>query len=154
MAIEQATFNVLLEAIERFINEKLVPIEALVDKNDQVPEFVISEMRELGLFGLSIPEKYGGLGLNMREEIEVAICLGQTTPAFRSVFGTNIGIGSQGIIMDGTEEQKAHYLPKLATGEIILSFALTEPEAGSDAGSLQTSARKDGDNYVLNGTKR
>ena len=117
MAIEQATFNVLLEAIERFINEKLVPIEALVDKNDQVPEFVISEMRELGLFGLSIPEKYGGLGLNMREEIEVAICLGLTTPAFRSVFGTNIGIGSQGIIMDGTEEQKAHYLPKLATGE-------------------------------------
>lgn len=154
MAVDLVTFNALLETIEGFINEKLVPIEALVDKNDQVPEFVISEMRELGLFGLSIPKKYGGLGLNMREEIEVAIRLGLTTPAFRSVFGTNIGIGSQGIIMDGTEEQKAHYLPKLATGEIISSFALTEPEAGSDAGSLQTSARKDGDNYVLNGTKR
>ncbi len=154
MALDTETFNILLETVERFVAERLVPLEAQVAAEDQVPADVITEMKELGLFGLTIPEEYGGLGLTMTEEIEVAIKLGGTTPAFRSVFGTNIGIGSQGIVMDGTVEQKAHYLPKLATGEIISSFALTEPEAGSDAGSLKTSARLDGDHYVLNGTKR
>ncbi len=154
MALDRETFNILLETVERFVAERLVPLEAQVAAEDQVPADVITEMKELGLFGLTIPEEYGGLGLTMTEEIEVAIKLGGTTPAFRSVFGTNIGIGSQGIVMDGTVEQKAHYLPKLATGEIISSFALTEPEAGSDAGSLKTSARLDGDHYVLNGTKR
>ena len=154
MALDTETFNILLETVERFVAERLVPLEAQVAAEDQVPADVIAEMKELGLFGLTIPEEYGGLGLTMTEEIEVAIKLGGTTPAFRSVFGTNIGIGSQGIVMDGTVEQKAHYLPKLATGEIISSFALTEPEAGSDAGSLKTSARLDGDHYVLNGTKR
>ncbi len=154
MALDTETFNILLETVERFVAERLVPLEAQVAAEDQVPADVIAEMKELGLFGLTIPEEYGGLGLTMTEEIEVAIKLGGTTPAFRSVFGTNIGIGSQGIVMDGTVEQKAHYLPKLATGEMISSFALTEPEAGSDAGSLKTSARLDGDHYVLNGTKR
>ena len=154
MALDRETFNILLETVERFVAERLVPLEAQVAAEDQVPADVIAEMKELGLFGLTIPEEYGGLGLTMTEEIEVAIKLGGTTPAFRSVFGTNIGIGSQGIVMDGTVEQKAHYLPKLATGEMISSFALTEPEAGSDAGSLKTSARLDGDHYVLNGTKR
>jgi len=154
MALDRETFNILLETVERFVAERLVPLEAQVAAEDQVPADVIAEMKELGLFGLTIPEEYGGLGLTMTEEIEVAIKLGGTTPAFRSVFGTNIGIGSQGIVMDGTVEQKTHYLPKLATGEIISSFALTEPEAGSDAGSLKTSARLDGDHYVLNGTKR
>ncbi len=154
MAIDRKTFKALIDGIERYIAERLVPMERSVAENDEVPADIITEMRELGLFGLSIPEEYGGLGLNMSEEIEVAICLGATTPAFRSVFGTNIGIGSQGIIIDGTEEQKKHYLPKLATGEIISSFALTEPEAGSDAGSLKTRAVKKGKNYILNGTKR
>ena len=154
MALDTETFNILLETVERFVAERLVPLEAQVAAEDQVPADVIAEMKELGLFGLTNPEEYGGLGLTMTEEIEVAIKLGGTTPAFRSVFGTNIGIGSQGIVMDGTVEQKAHYLPKLATGEMISSFALTEPEAGSDAGSLKTGARLDGDHYVLNGTKR
>jgi len=154
MALDTETFNILLETVERFVAERLVPLEAQVASEDQVPADVIAEMKELGLFGLTIPEEYGGLGLTMTEEIEVAIRLGGTTPAFRSVFGTNIGIGSQGIVMDGTAEQKAHYLPKLASGEMISSFALTEPEAGSDAGSLKTSAKLDGDHYVLNGTKR
>ena len=154
MSIDKKTFHALLETIERYVAERLVPMEATVAENDEVPADIVAEMKGLGLFGLSIPEKYGGLGLNMSEEIEVAICLGATTPAFRSVFGTNVGIGSQGIIIDGTQEQKQHYLPKLATGEIISSFALTEPEAGSDAGSLRTRAVKKGDNYILNGTKR
>ena len=102
-------------------------------------------MKALGLFGLSIPEEYGGLGLTMEEEVAVAFELGRTSPAFRSLIGTNNGIGSQGIVIDGTPEQKARYLPRLASGEIIASFALTEPGSGSDAASLATTARRDGD---------
>jgi acyl-CoA dehydrogenase len=154
MALDPETFGLLLDTVERFVTERLVPLEAQVAEEDQVPAEIIEEMKQLGLFSLSIPEEYGGLGLSMSEEIEVAFRLGGTTPAFRSVFGTNVGIGSQGIVMDGTDAQKEHYLPKLATGEMIASFALTEPEAGSDAASLRTSAIKDGDHYVLNGTKR
>ena len=111
-------------------------------------------MRELGLFGLTIPQEYGGIGLNTYEECRVVMELGRTSPAFRSIIGTNNGIGAQGIVMDGTEEQKTYYLPKFASGEIISSFALTEPDAGSDAGSLQTKAIREGDDYILNGTKR
>lgn len=154
MALDEETFGILIDTVERFVADRLVPIEAQVAEQDEVPAEIIEEMRELGLFGLSIPEEYGGLGLTMSEEVQVAIRLGATTPAFRSVFGTNVGIGSQGIIMDGTDAQKEHYLPKLATGEMIASFALTEPDAGSDAGSLKTRAEKEGDHYILNGTKR
>src|SRR5687768_17434266 len=119
-------------------------------------------MRELGLFGLSIPEEYGGLGLTMGEEVRVALELGGTTPAFRSAFGTNVGIGSQGLVMAGNDEQKAEWLPRIASGEIITSFALTEPGAGSDSASVQTKAVRDGDPgwgsgagvYRLTGTKR
>ena len=111
-------------------------------------------MRELGLFGLSIAPEHGGLGLNMEEEVRVVFELGQTSPAFRSLAGTNIGIGSQAIVLAGTDEQRARYLPRLASGELIGSFALTEPDAGSDAMALRVSAERDGDHYVLNGTKR
>ncbi|HEX6362081.1 MAG TPA: acyl-CoA dehydrogenase family protein, partial [Albitalea sp.] len=103
---------------------------------------------------LTIPEDYGGLELTMEEEARVMVELGKTSPAFRSVIGTTVGIGSQGILIDGTPAQKDHYLPRLASGELIASFALTEPEAGSDAASLRTTARRDGDHYVVNGTKR
>ena len=108
----------------------------------------------MGLFGLSIPEEYGGLGLTMAEEVRVALELGRTTPAFRSAFGTNVGIGSQGLVMAGSEAQKAEWLPRIASGEIITSFALTEPGAGSDSASVQTRAVRDGDVYRLTGTKR
>jgi acyl-CoA dehydrogenase len=111
-------------------------------------------MREMGLFGLSIPEEHGGLALSMTEEVRVALELGRTTPAFRSVFGTNVGIGSQGLIMAGTDAQKAEWLPRIASGEIITSFALTEPGAGSDSASVQTRAVRDGEVYRLSGTKR
>jgi acyl-CoA dehydrogenase len=144
----------LISTVARFVKERLVPIEDDVAENDAVPDDVIQEMRDLGLFGLSIPTEYGGLGLTMEEEALVAFELGRTSPAFRSVIGTNNGIGSQGIILFGTEAQKQKYLPKLASGEMISSFALTEPEAGSDAASLKTTARREGDHYVLNGTKR
>jgi acyl-CoA dehydrogenase len=111
-------------------------------------------MRALGLFGISIPQEHGGLGLTMEEEVLVAMELGQTSPAFRSVIGTNVGIGSQGVVMFGTDAQKKEWLPKLASGEVIASFALTEPGAGSDAAGVKVSAKRDGDDYIINGTKR
>ena len=111
-------------------------------------------MKQLGFYGLTIPEVYGGLGLNMSEEIQVVRLFGHTSPAFRSAFGTNVGIGSQSLVIDGTEAQKQQYLPKMATGEIVGSFCLTEPEAGSDAASVKMTAVKVGSNYRLNGTKR
>jgi acyl-CoA dehydrogenase len=154
MALDQMTLDQLVDSVSRFVRERLVPMEDRVAREDAIPEEIVSEMRELGLFGLTIPEEYGGLGLNMSEEIRIAFELGQTSPAFRSCIGTNNGIGSQGLIMDGTEEQKQRYLPKLASGEIVGSFALTEPGSGSDAASLRTSGRREGNGYVLNGTKR
>ena len=154
MIRDQETLNTLLDTVSRFVRERLVPREQEVAENDRIPDEIVQEMKELGLFGLSIPEEYGGLGLTMEEEVLVALELGQTSPAFRSIMGTNNGIGSQGIIMDGTDAQKERYLPRMATGEIIGSFALTEPDVGSDAGSVKTTAIRDGDHYVINGTKR
>ncbi|WP_262691260.1 acyl-CoA dehydrogenase family protein [Kordiimonas aestuarii] len=154
MALEKETLHQLCTTLERFVHERLIPHERVVAETDAIPKDILAEIRELGLFALSIPEEYDGLGLNMQEEVEVAMVIGEAAPAFRSIFGTNVGIGSQAIVLDGTPEQKSRYLPKLASGELIGSFCLTEPEAGSDAGSLRTSARKDGDCYVLNGTKR
>jgi len=154
MAMDQATLDQLLTIVKRFVREKLMPLEEYVEEHDEIPTDLIEEMKALGLFGLSIPESYGGLGLNMIEEAIVMQEVGYTSPAFRSVFATNVGIGSQGILIDGTSEQKEKYLPKLASGEYIGSFALTEPDAGSDAASIQMRAKLDGDSYVLNGTKR
>jgi acyl-CoA dehydrogenase len=154
MALDKDVLDQLLDTLGRFVREKLVPLEHKVAEDDAIPPEVIAAMREMGLFGLSIPEEYGGLGLSMSDEVQVAFQLGQTSPAFRSLIGTNNGIGSQGIVIDGTEEQKQNYLPRLAAGEIVGAFALTEPESGSDAGSLRTTARRDGDHFILNGTKR
>ncbi|MEQ5843139.1 acyl-CoA dehydrogenase family protein [Paraburkholderia acidicola] len=154
MIRSQETLNLLLDSIARFVRERLVPNEELVAETDQIPAALLDEMRELGLFGLCLPEEYGGLGLTMEEEVLAAIELGRTSPAFRSAIGSNNGIGSTGIVLDGTPEQKERYLPRLASGELIGSFCLTEPEAGSDAASLRTTAVRDGDHYVLNGTKR
>ena len=154
MIRDQDTLNQLVDTVARFVRERLVPNENLVADEDRIPEDVVAGLRSLGLFGMSVPEEYGGLGLTMEEEVSIGFELGQTSPAFRSMLGTNNGIGSQGIVIDGTEEQKRRWLPRLASGEIIGSFALTEPDAGSDAASLRTSAVRDGDHYLLNGTKR
>ena len=154
MIRDQQMLDQLLDTIRQFVKNELVPIEHQVDETKEIPEDIIQQMRELGLFGLTIPEEYGGLGITMEEEVYVAMELGHTSPAFRSLIGTNNGIGSSGILIDGTDAQKQKYLPRYANGEIIGSFCLTEPDAGSDAASLKTSAVKDGDYYVLNGTKR
>lgn len=154
MPLDQDTRTQLINTLERFVRERLIPLEAQVEEEDAVPEDVQDEMKAMGLYGLSLPEEYGGLGLGMVDDALVNVILGWATPPFSTAFGTNIGIGSQGIAIDGTEEQKRKYLPPIASGEIIASFALTEPGSGSDAGSLKTSARRDGDDYILNGTKR
>src|SRR5258708_36335289 len=154
MPLTKESLDGLLSAVARFVKERLVPLQASVAENDAVPDAVVDGMKAMGLFGRSSPEEHGGLGLTMEEEVLVAFELGPTSPVFRSVRGPNNGMGSQAIIMFGTDEQKKRYLPLLATGEVIGSFALTEPEAGSDAGSVRTTARRDGDHYVLNGTKR
>jgi acyl-CoA dehydrogenase len=154
MALDAETRDQLLEAVRRFVAERLRPLEAQVAEADVIPDPVLAEMRELGLYGLSIPEAYGGLDLSMEEECLVAMELGHASPAFRSAIGTNVGIGSQGLVMFGNEAQKAKYLPGIASGEIITSFALTEPEAGSDSASVRTAARREGDHYVLDGSKR
>ncbi|HEX6858944.1 MAG TPA: acyl-CoA dehydrogenase family protein [Caulobacteraceae bacterium] len=154
MALDAETRDQLIDTVRRFVAERLRPIEAQVAENNEVPQPVVQEMRDLGLFGLSIPEEYGGLDLSMEDECLVVFEIGKASPAFRSEFGTNVGIGSQGLVMFGTDEQKAKYLPGIASGEIVTSFALTEPEAGSDSASVQTRARREGDHYVLDGTKR
>ena len=154
MIKDQQILDQLLETVIRFVSQELIPTEAQVAEQNDIPTELIAKMAELGLFGLSIPTSYGGLGLTMEEECLVALELGRASPAFRTVVGTNIGIGSQGLIMDGRPDQKDYWLPRLASGDVISSFALTEPDAGSDAGSIRTSAVRDGDCYRLNGTKR
>jgi acyl-CoA dehydrogenase len=154
MALDAETREQLIDTVRRFVAERLRPLEAKVAEDDAMPDDLLEEMKALGLYGLSIPEEYGGLDLSMEDECLVAVELGRTSPAFRSAFGTNVGIGSQGLCMFGTDAQKQKYLPGIASGEIITSFALTEPEAGSDSANVQTRAILDGDAYVLNGTKR
>lgn len=154
MIRDPETQTLLEDGVRRFVQQVLVPREEEVAETDLIPADIVGQMKELGLFGLSLPEEYGGLGVTMEEEVRIAFELGQTSPAFRSLIGTNNGIGAMGIYLDGTEAQKQAYLPRLASGELIGSFALTEPEAGSDAASLRTTAVREGDFYILNGTKR
>ncbi|MEX1032983.1 MAG: acyl-CoA dehydrogenase family protein [Cellvibrionaceae bacterium] len=154
MIRDREFINQVLDTISRFVRERLVPQEAQVAEDGKIPDDIVQEMKDLGFFGLTIPEEYGGMGLTMEEEVLVAFELGRTSPAFRSLIGTNNGIGSAAIVFDGTEAQKQKYLPLYASGETIGSFCLTEPDVGSDSASVKTSAVKDGEHYVLNGTKR
>lgn len=154
MIRDTETLQILLDSLRQFVGEVLIPRENEVADTDTIPQDIVEQMQAMGLFGLTLPEEFGGLGVTMEEEVNIAFELGRTSPAFRSYIGTNNGIGSIGILLDGTEAQKQHYLPKLASGELLSSFCLTEPDAGSDAASLKTSAVRDGDSYILNGTKR
>lgn len=155
MALDLETFTLLKDTVRRFVDERLIPAEPAVAEADAIDPAILAQMRELGLYGLSIPEQWGGLGLSMAEEVEIVMELCRAAPAFRSAVGTNIGIGSQALVLAGTEAQRQCYLPRLASGELVSSFALTEPDAGSDAASLRTRAvrRADG-SWVINGTKR
>ncbi|MDG2267505.1 MAG: acyl-CoA dehydrogenase family protein [Alphaproteobacteria bacterium] len=154
MSLDQVSFSIILDTIKKFVDNKLIPREEEVSDTNKIPEDIIKEMQKLGLFGISIPNEYGGSNLSMKQEVMLTFELGRASPAFRSIAGTNIGIGSQAIVMSGTEKQKNKYLPKFATGELIGSFALTEPDSGSDAMSITTTAKKIGNKYIINGTKR
>ncbi|WP_019936417.1 acyl-CoA dehydrogenase family protein [Bordetella sp. FB-8] len=146
-------FDAYLASLRRFCRERLIPREAEVSDLDEVSADLVREMAEQGLFGYSIPQAYGGAGMTTEELVMAAMELSQCSVAFRARVGTNTGIGSEALVSDGSEEQKRRYLPELASGRMTGCFALTEPEAGSDAAALRTTARAEGDTYVLNGTK-
>lgn len=154
MSIDRAALEEFRSSVRRYVRDRLVPIEAQVAEEDSIPQHVLDDFRTMGLFGLSTPEEYGGLGLGSEEEIEIIMELSWASAAFRTLIGINLGMGSQGILMDGTETQKREWLPRIASGETITSFCLTEPDAGSDAGALRTRALREGDEYVITGTKR
>jgi acyl-CoA dehydrogenase len=152
--MDTETFGLLKDQLARYVEERLIPAEDAVEEADDIPPDIVSEFKAMGLFGLSVPEEFGGLGLTMAEESQLVRILTRASVTFRSLIGTTVGIGSQGIMIDGTEAQKAEWLPKFAKGEAIASFALTEPGAGSDAASLRCSAVQEGEYFRINGTKR
>jgi acyl-CoA dehydrogenase len=145
--------RLMRDTARRFVRNELEPISQKVEEEEKIPESVVQKMREMGFFGMSIPEEYGGMGLGTLGECVMNEEFGRVNSSFRSRFGTNNGIGSQGILIDGTPEQKEKYLPQIASGEWTAAFALTEPNAGSDAANIQTKAEKKGDVYLLNGLK-
>ncbi|MET7781347.1 acyl-CoA dehydrogenase family protein [Streptomyces sp. NPDC005388] len=164
--MDAADFSAVLSEVRRFVRERVVPLEAEIDEKDEMPADIREAAKKMGLFGFALPEEYGGLGLSMYEEAQLMFELGYTTPSLRSMFGTNNGIAGHVLMVGGTEEQKAEWLPKIASGEVLASFALTEPDAGSDPSTLTTrahlddggtsrsSAAESGGEWVINGAKR
>ena len=148
-----SAFDALLAGLSRFVKDEAIPREGEIEKTDEVPPDLVERMRTLGYFGWSIPCEYGGAGLTTERLVRGAMELSQASVAFRARVGTNTGIGSEALVADGTPDQKRRYLPRLASGEMTGAFALTEPDAGSDATALATSARREGDHYILNGSK-
>ncbi|HVR90430.1 MAG TPA: acyl-CoA dehydrogenase family protein [Novosphingobium sp.] len=146
-------FEQFIEQLRRYVRERLIPAEAEVIAQDRVPEPIVDEMREMGLFGLTMPEEYGGSGMNLGQYVETIRTLSYAMPAYRSVASINLGMVCSALKNAGTAEQKAEWLPRLAAGEIA-SFGLTEPGSGSDSAAMQTTAVRSGNGYVLNGTKR
>src|SRR3954463_11403907 len=153
MAPTDDDFREMVREIRRFVRERVVALEERIDAEDEIPEGIREQAKELGLYGFALPAEYGGIGLTMAQEVELVFELGWTTPAFRSLFGTNNGIAGHTLMAGGTEQQKTTYLPKLASGEWVASFGLTEPDAGSDPAGLTTRAVRDGGDWVINGTK-
>ncbi len=147
-------FDQLIEVLRDFIRGEVMPAEAGIDESDEIPARLIAQAKEMGLYGYALPTEYGGLGLSVQQQVLVTIELGYTSPAFRSLFGTNNGIAGQVLVLAGTDEQRKQWLPRLASGEVVASFALTEPDAGSDPSRLTTSARPEDDGWVIDGLKR
>jgi acyl-CoA dehydrogenase len=152
--VSETEFNELIELLRDFIRREVMPAEAGIDETDEIPSRLIAQAKEMGLYGYALPSEFGGLGLSVRQQVLLTIELGYTSPAFRSLFGTNNGIAGQVLVMGGTDQQRKQWLPRLASGEVVASFALTEPDAGSDPSSLVTSAVPDGDGWVIDGLKR
>ncbi|MBX3609211.1 MAG: acyl-CoA dehydrogenase family protein [Hydrogenophaga sp.] len=146
-------FARLLTDVREFVRNECLPLEEQIDIDDQIPEALVQRMREVGLFGHSIPEAYGGAGLTSEELSLVNMEVSQVATTFRARFGGNTGIASESLVVDGTPAQKDKYLPQLASGRVTGCFALTEPQAGSDATALDTVAVRDGDHFVITGRK-
>lgn len=153
MIRDQQAFDLFLGDVRRFVRDKAFAREAEVERENEVPADLVQNLRDNGYFGWSIPQAYGGAGLTTEELVLAAFELSQCSVAFRARVGTNTGIGSEGIVVDGTEAQKQRYLPRLASGEWTGCLAVTEPEAGSEATNVQTTAQRDGDDYLLDGEK-
>jgi len=151
--MDEDSFAAFIGLLERFVRERLVPAEKEVLAINRVPDAILAEMRQVGLFGISTPPEYGGAGMNVSQYIETIRQISWASPAFRSIISINVGMVANAFLAGGTEAQKAEWLPRLAEGAIA-SFGLTEPDTGSDAAGLKTRAVRDGDSYVLNGTKR
>ena len=152
--VEDPELREILAAVREFVRDVVVPAEDDIEATDEIPARIRDAAAAMGLYGFAIPAAYGGLGLSLPEEVRLVFELGYAAPAFRSLFGTNNGIAGHVLLEGGTEKQRAEYLPRLASGEWTASFALTEPEAGSDPSTLVTSAFPDGDDWVVTGTKR
>jgi acyl-CoA dehydrogenase len=151
--MDPETFEAFIEQLKRYVRERLIPAEAEVIASDRIPNDILNEMREMGLFGITIPEEYGGAGMNIVQYIETVKQLSYAAPAYRSTMSINVGMTGSAIRKFGTAEQKAHWLPRIASGEIAC-FGLTEPGSGSDSAAMATMATRSGNGYVLNGTKR
>ncbi len=157
--VNQTDFDELISLLRGFVRHEVLPAEAAIDETDEIPARLIAQAKEMGLYGYALPAEYGGLGLSVTQQVRVAIELGYASPAFRSLFGTNNGIAGQVLVSGGTAEQRKQWLPQLASGEVVASFALTEPDAGSDPSRLTTTARRDmkgeaGGGWVVDGLKR
>jgi acyl-CoA dehydrogenase len=152
--VTAAEFDELVSLLREFIRHEVMPAEVGIDESDEIPARLIAQAKEMGLYGYAIPAEYGGLGLSVEQQVRVAIELGYTSPAFRSLFGTNNGIAGQVLVSAGTDQQRKQWLPRLASGEVVASFALTEPDAGSDPSRLVTTAQGDADGWVIDGLKR
>jgi acyl-CoA dehydrogenase len=156
--VSTTEFDELIEVLRDFIRREVMPAEAGIDESDEIPGRLITQAKEMGLYGYALPAEFGGLGLSVPQQVRVTMELGYTSPAFRSLFGTNNGIAGQVLVLAGTEGQRKQWLPRLASGEVVASFALTEPDAGSDPSRLVTSAvpvsGPDGDGWIIDGLKR
>ncbi len=151
--MDRDVFEQFLDQLNRYVRERLIPAEREIIESDQIPEAILQEMREMGLFGLTMPEEYGGAGMNITQYARTIHALSYAMPAFRSIISINIGMVCSALKNGGTAEQKAEWLPRLAAGEIAC-FGLTEPGSGSDSAGMQTTATRSGNGWVLNGTKR
>lgn len=155
LARDANTFADLIARVARFARDRLVPAEAQVAASDAMPEDIIDEMRQLGLFGMTLPQAYGGLALKASEEVRLVFELCWAAPAFRAYVGANNSLGGRAILWGGSDAQRAHYLPRIASGKLVTAFALTEPGSGSDAAALETRAwRREDGCWVINGSKR
>jgi acyl-CoA dehydrogenase len=152
--VQERDFDEVLASVRRFVRERVLPREAEIEERDEVPAELVQACKDMGLFGFALPVEYGGLGVSMEQEVRLVFELGYTTPALRSLFGTNNGIAGRTVLLGGTDEQRRAWLPRLASGEVVASFALTEAEAGSDPGDLRTAAVRDGADWVIDGAKR